>query len=289
MDNFFSTSFNELEEFSISNSINKDSFFSQENVVNKDIVEKILNEVDLFNLKLNSLDISPVHDNDGYYMSNGLAKSETLYNFLTSEKIMKISENYLGGKFRLKCHRVYSVSPGVRNPWHTDDKKYGSKNPNIKGLVFMVYLNDVFDGEFQAIKGSHLFSSDYTHPNFDEDVIRDLNDKITSFKYPKGSMIIFDNKAIHRAKPYFNYFWKRKSLFFQIDNDVDDGEKIIISSRFIKKIDESLINYLGIGKEADMPHEPSRTQIETLNLLNIFILQKKIFSALIKRVFFLTK
>ena len=289
MENFFSTSFNNLEELSISNSIKKDSFFSKENAVNENIVEKILKEIDLFNLKLNSLDISPVHDNDGYYMSNGLAKSETLYNFLTSEKIMKISKNYLGDKFRLKCHRVYSVSPGVRNPWHTDDKKYGAKNPNIKGLVFMIYLNDVFQGEFQAIKGSHLFSSDFIHPNFDEDVIGDLEDKVTSFKFPKGSMIIFDNRAIHRAKPYFNYFWKRKSLFFQIDNEVDDGEKIIINTRFIKKIDESLINYLGMGKEADMPHEPSKTQIETLNFLNIFKFQKKILSAIIKRVIFLMK
>jgi hypothetical protein len=289
MENFFSTSFNNLDELSISNSINKDSFFSEEKAVNENIVDKLLEEVDLFNLKPNSLDISAVHADDGYYMSSGLAKSETLYNLLTSEKIMKISKNYLGDKFRLKCHRVYSVSPGVRKPWHTDDKKYGSKTQNKKGLVFMIYLNDVFHGEFQVIKSSHLFSSDFEHPNFDEDVIRDFKDKVVSFKYPKGSIIIFDNKAIHRAKPYFNYFWKRKSLFFQIDDEINDGEKIIINTRFVKKIDDNIINYLGLGKSANMPHEPAKTQIETLNFLNIFKFQKKILFAIIKRIIFLMK
>ena len=45
---------------------------------------------------------------------------------------MNIAKSYLGENFRLKCHRVYSVSPGAKNPWHTDDKKYGSKTEKKK-------------------------------------------------------------------------------------------------------------------------------------------------------------
>ena len=47
-------------------------------------------------------------------MSNGLAKSKTLFDLLTSEKILDISKAYLGDEFRLKCHRVYSVSSGAK-------------------------------------------------------------------------------------------------------------------------------------------------------------------------------
>tara|TARA_B110000240_G_C13486791_1_gene447838 strand:+ start:263 stop:1219 length:957 start_codon:yes stop_codon:yes gene_type:complete len=289
MINYFSESFENFNNSLITETIKKDSFFALENAVNKDTIEKILSEADLFNIKINSIDVSSVHADDGYYLSNGLAKSETLYNFLTSEKIMKIAKSYLGEKFRLKCHRIYSVSPGARNPWHTDDKKYGTKIINGKGLVFMIYLNDVYDGEFQAIKGSHLYSSKFKHSNFDEDVIKDFTHDITSFKHPMGSIIIFDNKTIHRAKPYYKYLWKRKSLFFQIDNEIDDGEKIIINSRFIKKIDENIINYLGIGKPANMPHEPANTSINSLNYSNIFNIQKKIFITIIYRTVFLLK
>ena len=109
------------------------------------------------------------------------------------------------------------------------------------------------------------------------------------FSFNTKFIIIFDNKTIHRAKPYYKYLWKRKSLFFQIDNEIDDGEKIIINSRFIKKIDENIINYLGIGKPANMPHEPANTSINSLNYSNIFNIQKKIFITIIYRTVFLLK
>ena len=290
MDNFFSHKFNNINEEIISNSILKDSFYSEEKALNENIIDKILIEIDLFNLQLNSLNLGAVHADDGYYMSNGIAKSETLFNLLTSKKIMNIAKSYLGENFRLKCHRVYSVSPGAKKPWHTDDKKYGSKTEEKKGLVFMIYLNDVYDGEFQAIKGSHLYSSEFKYPNYDEDVIKDYTKNIVSFNYQTGSIIIFDNKAIHRAKPYFNYSWKRKSLFFQIDDEINDGEKILINTEFIKKnLDNELRNFLGVGKSSNMPHEPAKTEIETLNFENIIKLQMKLFFAAIKRLNYLLK
>jgi len=213
MNTIFSQDFLNISDNEISNEISECSFYSKKSVISKDLIKNMLDEINLFEIKLNSLEISSVHDQDGYYMSNGLAKSKILFDILTSEKIMNISKSYMGEKFRLKCHRVYSVSSGAKNPWHTDDKKYGIKNQNIKGLVFIIYLNDVYNGEFQAIKGSHLFSEDFNHPNFDTNIIKNYKDKIVSFKMPAGSIIIFDNKSIHRAKPYMDFFWRRKSLF----------------------------------------------------------------------------
>ena len=85
-----------------------------------------------------------------------------------------------------------SVSSGAKNPWHTDDKKYGIKNQNIKGLVFIIYLNDVYNGEFQAIKGSHLFSEDFNHPNFDTNIIK----TVTVFDIFQGENLPLGKKSV---------------------------------------------------------------------------------------------
>ena len=133
-----------------------------------------------------------------------------MFKFLTSKKIFEIARNYLGNEFRLKCHRVYSKGPFVYDPWHTDDKRYGNKF-KVKGFVVLVYLNDVLKGEFQAIKGSHLISENYKYTDFHTDIVNEFNKDIVSFKLPLGSIIFFDIRAIHRAKPYFSLLWKRKS------------------------------------------------------------------------------
>lgn len=284
MNTYFSQDFSGTPAENISEEISKNSFFSKESILKKDIIDKIMSETELFDLKFNSLDISPVHDHDGYYMSNGLAKSETLFKLLTSEEIINISKKYLGEKFRLKCHRVYSVSSGAKNPWHTDDKKYGLKNENIKGLVFIIYLNDVFKGEFQAVRGSHLYSRNFKHPNFDTHIMEKYQEDIKSFKMPKGSIVIFDNKTIHRAKPYLDYFWRRKSLFFQIDNEIEDGEKIIVKTEFINNLSNNQTMLLGMGQPSHMPHEPSKTGFTTLNFKTILNLQLQIFKAIGSRL-----
>ena len=289
MNTNFSQDFLNISSKEISKEISTNSFFYKKSILDEKIINNIISETELFNVKFNSLDISSVHDIDGYYMSNGLGKSKSLFNLLTSDKIIDISKEYLGEKFRLKCHRVYSVGSGIKNPWHTDDKKYGRKNENIKGLVFIIYLNDVFEGEFQAIKKSHLFSRDFKYPNFDTHYIEKYKDSIVSFKMPKGSLVIFDNKTIHRAKPYLNFLWRRKSLFFQIDNEIEDGEKIIVKTEFIKDLSYNQNMLLGMGMPSNMPHEPSKTAISTLNFKIIYSLQIKIIKAIFFRTFHLLK
>ena len=52
-----------------------------------------MNETQLFELKFNSLDISSVHDHDGYYMSNGLAKSKCCLICLPQTKFSRLVKN----------------------------------------------------------------------------------------------------------------------------------------------------------------------------------------------------
>ena len=98
MNSYFSQEFLNTSANAISSEISKNSFFSKKSILKNEIIDKIMLETELFDLKFNSLDISSVHDHDGYYMSNGLAKSKTLFNLLTSNEITNISKEYLGKK-----------------------------------------------------------------------------------------------------------------------------------------------------------------------------------------------
>ena len=64
----------------------------------------------------------------------------------------------MGNSFRLTALRYYETYGKHHMQWHTDNKtdKEFSKFP---GLIFICYLSDVNDGQFQYIKRSHLWSS----------------------------------------------------------------------------------------------------------------------------------
>ena len=92
-------------------------------------------------------------------------------------------------------------------PWHTDDKKYGLKNENIKGLVFIIYLNDVFQGEFEAVRGSHLYYGQehlaVGHKRFNESQELQL--------LHRGNSFLQNNQRYHSVRP--NGEWR---MFLQI-------------------------------------------------------------------------
>ena len=86
-------------------------------------------------------------------------------------------------------------------------------------MIFIVYITDVLDGEFQYVQGSHLLSSSFQKNDFTTNELMSLfkQEDIKSFKGPKGSIIIYNTAGIHRAKPAISKKHTRKSLFFQVD------------------------------------------------------------------------
>ena len=74
----FSNKFETVTGKEVADIISENSFFSMEKVVESETINNILSEVNLFDLKLNTNDISPVHSNDGYFASSAIAKSITL-------------------------------------------------------------------------------------------------------------------------------------------------------------------------------------------------------------------
>ena len=155
--------------------------------------------------------------------------------------------------------------------WHTDNKT-DKKFAKIPGLIFIFYVSDVDDGEFQYIKGSHNWSLESGHSDYsDAYVEKNYKDKIKSFKLSKGSLIIYNTNGIHRAKPSLNKNFIRKSVFFQIDGKIENSEPIIVNTEFIVfKTDNKTLMLLGFGKPSNYNLYPSTT-LKTLPINNKII------------------
>ena len=88
-------------------------------------------------------------------------------------------------------------------------------------------------------------------------------DDIISFKMPAGSVVIYNERAVHRAKPITRSNWYRTSLFFHVDNIVDDAEEILLNPEFITDATPRIQQYLGFGKPATYPIAPEHTSLAT--------------------------
>jgi len=160
--------------------------------------------------------------------------------------------------------------------WHTDNRYYSvaekeSTNTKTSGLIFLSYISDVEDGEFQYIKGSHLWSGKNKYNDYTQEYInKNFSKNVVSFKKPKGSIIIYDTFGIHRAKPSKNKNFVRKSLFFQVDEELHDldiaghvSEPILIKTEYLKKFDDRIKLFLGFGIKSSLKIYPT-TSLDTM-------------------------
>tara|TARA_B100000902_G_C26944170_1_gene732571 strand:- start:97 stop:693 length:597 start_codon:yes stop_codon:yes gene_type:complete len=146
--------------------------------------------------------------------------------------------------------------------WHADNVDNQGNIHENDGLIFIIYVNDVFDGEFQLIQGTNLKENHHERKlNYSSDKFVEENfaDKVVSFKGKAGSIIVYDTWHLHRAKPINNKNFIRKSIFMQIDQSMRNSEKIILTPDFINK-DQiknlELMTYLGFGEKSDFPSAP---------------------------------
>ena len=250
IEEIFSKKFQQIDAEQIFKSLTSKGYFYFESAMSENFVETISREFSSNDISLNNNYLSGVHTKTQYYNTNILAISKTFFKFCTSDLVFSISEKFLNStNIRLKALRYYETYSSNNMKWHTDTKT-SEKFSNIKGLIFIIYISDVYDGEFQYINGSHKYSVDYGKNDFSDSEISNLysTKKIKSFKGKKGSIIIYNTAGIHRAKPSEKLFHCRKSLFFQID-DSENSEKILINPSFLSDADYKILNYLGFGKK----------------------------------------
>ena len=275
--NIFTDKFKLISTDIIIDDLKKFGYFSYEKALTDQVINEIEKDATKSKINLNNNKITGVYSEKQYYFTNLLASSKKFYNFVTSDFVFNISEKFLGKEFRLKALRYYETLGGHHMQWHSDNKT-DKQFAQIPGLIFIFYISDVADGEFQYIQGSHIWSGKSEYSDYNDQLIeKNYKDKIKSFKLQKGSLIIYNSYGIHRAKPVKNKKFIRKSVFFQVDAKTDNSEPIIINTEYIEKVDKRLSMFLGFGKPSNYNVFPS-TSLNTLQFnKNFFITITKYF------------
>jgi hypothetical protein len=262
----FSDQFRATDPAKIADAIRTTGFFAMENAVTPAFLEQIEDDVAQHRFGFNCNEVTGVIAGRQYYLVDMLAISKAFFDYCTDSTVFAISRELLGPQYRLKALRYYETRGGYHMQWHTDNKT--DKNfAHIPGIIFITYVSDVADGEFQYISGSNKWSGESGHNDYTDAVVAEKYSKdIVSFKMPRGSMVIYDTYGVHRAKPVMHdETFVRKSLFFQTDASLDDAIRIIVNTAYLDKADDETRMFLGFGMPGDYTTYP-QTGLESLPL-----------------------
>lgn len=256
MQEIFSPAFLEINPELIVRSIRTDGFFAMERALTPEFLKAIEDDVRKCSSGVNRNGISGVYVNNQYYLNQMLAISKYFYSYATSNKLLDICEALVGSSFRLKAIRYYETYAGSKQVWHTDNK-IDRSHIHIPGLIAIAYVSDVERGEFQYVRGSQAWSGERSYNEYtDEFISENLSEDVISFKMPAGSIIIYDTYGIHRANPAPGSFI-RKSLFLQVDAELNNAEPLLINPGFFDNLDDRLKAYLGFGRPGEYPIFPA--------------------------------
>lgn len=281
----FTRGFLAVDPADIVRAIEDIGYFSFEKAVRPEFLAQLQQELAAHKPAVNTNDAGPVWWNEQYFFPHALSCCRSYFEYVTAESLRRISAARFGQNFRLKCHRYYETAPGHSMVWHADNVTNDGVVNDSDGLIYILYVNDVHDGEFQLVTGSYSERKhgkwSYTYTN--EFIEKEYGDRVRSFCMPAGSLIIYDTYGIHRAKPIASRNFVRKSIFFQVDNADAFAEKLLLNPAFFARRDDALFDYLGFGKPQDFPANP-RTSIEHMPLPQLARLQLGLLAAYAKRI-----
>jgi hypothetical protein len=261
----FSEAFLSVSNATIVKAIETDGVFCARAALTEGFLGSICEDVARTGYGLNRNWISSVYTDDQLFLCHMFAVSRSFIKFSTHPRFFQLFDQILEGNYRLKCHRYYETYSGQHMQWHTDNRiEHGLGH--TQGVIVLVYVSDVEDGEFQYVRGSQRWSgkmgcNDYT----DQFVEQNCHDDILNFNGPKGTLIIFDTHGIHRAKPVKKGDFVRKSLLFQVDGTLEIAEPLLVNPAYIDDLDDRIKSYLGFGRPSGISIYP-QTDLGTMPL-----------------------
>lgn len=281
----FCTGFTSTNTDHIVEELKVNGFFAFEQALNEEYIDAMLAEINFEDVLVNTNNPGVVVAQNNKFLTHCLATSEKAYNIVTDPKVLDICKSYFTSSYKLTNHRIYETFKSSHMPWHTDNNlqegpKLSGKH-TMPGLLFLFYLSDVEKNAFQLVKRSHHYSKKYINEVYlsDEYVAETYKDDILTFKMKRGSLILCDIHGIHRAEPFTDKSYKRKTMLFQIDqvgNGHDGhGESNIVNTEYLKNLTPEVMDYLGFGFKRDYPAFPN-SSLSTLSLGDMVAVQKKL-------------
>lgn len=233
-----------------------------------DFINSIVQDVHKSPFNINNHGINGVYLNRQYYSPHLLSLSKNYVDLVTCKELRHLCQSYLSSKeIRLKNQRYYETYGGHPQSWHTDDFAFGRKVKD-RGLVFVIYMDNTDEGEFQLVKNTIQWSETFKSNNYsDQSIINEHPGAVVSFPAPKGSLIIFDSKLVHRAKPVKRRNFVRKSILFHIDEGLENGEELLINPELINSPDAETLQLLGFGNTKVFSNLPSNINSLPMNKL----------------------
>ena len=288
----FNEKFINIDNRTIASELKNEGFFFIESALNTNFLDSLLTEIDNNKFSVNENWTSGVYTEKQYFVKHLLSCSKSFYYLSSSSGIFDICDEFFNSEYRLKAFRYYETYFNHKMEWHTDNKiskKVGNGFSEIPGIIFIVYLDDVKDGEFQFVKKSHKLSNVNAYNVYtNKQILEEFHNDVVSFKGAKGDLIIYDSYGIHRAKPVINNKnFVRKSLFLQIDANLTSAEPSLLNPSYFDRLNNKTLKYFGFG----LPTE-SRVYPDTnIKRLPIKIFFKEIFLSYIPyklpRVFYM--
>ncbi|MEB3280975.1 MAG: phytanoyl-CoA dioxygenase family protein [Lyngbya sp.] len=289
----YTSAFQNITTEEIVNSLQQKGFFVFEEALTEQYINELLQEVNFDQVLVNTNDVGVVLAKHQRFLTHCLAQSKKAYDLITSPQILDICKNYFRDRYVLINHRIYQTEKISHMPWHTDNNRQTgrqlSSKHNMPGLLFLFYLSDVTKNPFQLVKDSHLWSHKHDSEIYLSDHFVEENYKkdILTFSLKKGSLILCNIHAVHRAEPFQDDSYTRTTLLFQVDqvgsNIIGHGEKNLVNTEFINHLTPEIMNYLGFGYKTDYPAFPN-TSVATMTTQDIISLQRQLLPLTLKAI-----
>ena len=181
--------------------LHQNGYCAIERALEPSAADAILADVDDLEVRLNRNVPPNVVFKGATYATHVLARSQTAFEVVTAPLVTGIMRGALGEMFSLTSKRAYETRSGAYMCFHSDTAVAQADPGRIDAVVFIFYLNDVVEGEWEIIEGSHLWNeAEAPSRERDEALAARPGAAVRGFKMPKGSLVIYNGRLLHRAR-----------------------------------------------------------------------------------------
>jgi len=249
----FTSAFKNYTPDQVSEILEKDGYIIIPSAIDTEYVDEACKELQ-WKIGFNTNDVGATYTKYQFF-NNILTSSKMMYDIVTAEEILDICEAKFGPVFRLRLNRYYETYNSNKMRWHSDDISIPDPVTSSNALIFMVYMGDTYDGELQLIRNSQSWEREGSYLGYEDKYISDKHaDDIITLSLPRGSLMIYDARVVHRAREFESKKNYRQSILFHVDKGTRTSNKILVNTAYMTNMNERLGMYLGFGMPSEDPY-----------------------------------